>query len=201
MMQKGQALIFIILAIVAAAFVGTMFYVAKQTPNPPPQVATSTPSPTPSPSPIDETSNWKTYESPIGFQVKYPPNEVETSVSGGSYGSVIFYRKDLRDVIGDAYLYTTGEYFGITFDYRDASSPNQGVDAYTNEKTKIAGYDALKGSAYTECCVWDEYYFIFSPDGKRTVRVGLKSVKEEGDSRLYYLDRYRQVLSTFRFLE
>lgn len=74
--QKGQALIFIILALVAAGFVGIMFYVGKITPKPPPEVVTLTPSPTPSPSPIDETASWKTYtNTKYGFSFKYPNSD------------------------------------------------------------------------------------------------------------------------------
>lgn len=80
MMQKGQTLIFILLGIVIAAFVGVAFYAGKITPKPPVQnpAVTSTPQPTASPSPTpDETATWRTYISQDGkYTLKYPQDWV-----------------------------------------------------------------------------------------------------------------------------
>lgn len=97
-MQKGQALIFILLGIIMIAFVGVAFYAGKITPKPPVQnpAVTSTPQPTSSPSLIDETANWKIYtDTKHRYSVKYPSdqftncgnNEVGLYLNSGGEGT------------------------------------------------------------------------------------------------------------------
>ena len=82
-MQKGQTLIFLLVGMLIIA--GGAFYLGRQTTpktSPNPVVTSQTPLPTENSSPtsisVNETANWKTYNSyEDNFVMKYPPNWTE----------------------------------------------------------------------------------------------------------------------------
>ncbi|MBI2597382.1 hypothetical protein HYW41_04455 [Candidatus Daviesbacteria bacterium] len=83
-MQKGSALIFLLVGVLVIIVAGGAFYLGKLTlrqnssgqTTPKPSSVTAvqpTPQTTPVSSPSDETANWKTYtDTQLGFSLKYP---------------------------------------------------------------------------------------------------------------------------------
>lgn len=77
-MQKGQAVVFLLLAAAVVGFIGAIFYIGQLIPkHPSDDVVVITPQPivSPTPTPIDETANWKIYSNDkLKLSLKYPPN-------------------------------------------------------------------------------------------------------------------------------
>lgn len=79
-MQKGNALIFLLVGIFVIAIAGGAYYLGRLTtpktlsvPVPISQTSQSTPIPSSTSTLVDETANWKTYtNSKYGFSFKYP---------------------------------------------------------------------------------------------------------------------------------
>ncbi len=87
-MQKGSALIFLLIGTLIITVAGGAFYLGRQTtPKPSPiPVTTSQPTSKPSPtqSPADETTNWKTYTNPANtFSLRYPPERIVIITDSG----------------------------------------------------------------------------------------------------------------------
>ncbi|OGE18580.1 hypothetical protein A3D83_03265 [Candidatus Daviesbacteria bacterium RIFCSPHIGHO2_02_FULL_41_10] len=194
-MQKGSALIFLLVGIVVLAAIGGAFYLGRSTtPKPSPaQVVTSqTPQPTSTPQPFsvpDETINWKTYTNNLfNFSLKYPPDLLYSSAGNdsGNSGYITFERY-------------SKEYFTLSLsdDFAPTSAENF-MGSKPLSKRIIGGKE------------WDYYNFYYQDKLIKSLNYNVIAFTTVNNNFLYSFvfnnqtkltSEQDQILSTFKFTQ
>lgn len=224
MNKKGNILvpIFAAIAVLALMTAGYFFWQNQQlqqnnqtytpsTTNSPPK------SPTPTPTTKDETTNWKTVQTIVDLELKYPndwyleesgssqfptvriQNYPVQSVGGGAYNKGQFYFTIQHFPVGNSGIYSTEELIrrlpkaGDPFMYIGSSEK---LAIYQQTAIKVGKYPGVHKvyGPVSSPNVKEEIYYVLNPNGSVILvepKLDISSQKQTFD----------QILSTFHFLK
>lgn len=189
-MQKGQALIYLLIGIVVIAVVGGAFYLSRST-APKPSTITLQPTPTPDasrePTGSVETTNWKTYTSSV-------------QIPGGKYE--FKYPQDWRLVADNIFQQQGRATLIYTFSDKDykvhinaAERGGPQADEIRSENISLGEYRFVKRSWVKDN---QPFYIVYMPDSEN-FRTGNMEISLPPTDQKTYINFMEKILTSFQF--
>ncbi len=203
-MQKGSAVIFLLIGIVMLVVIGGAFYLGRSTiskPSPAPAVTFPTPlTPSSSPTSQNETANWNTYTNrKVGFSLSYPKDWTleENALDSQPWTGTQISLQSPEDVKHNAN--PLADFGNGLFLYIYDNPKEMSLDDFIKEDRQITDPEMMKWNSYIIGSATARQYYLPRCCAGEDIFLGIDKYI------LYFADMtdpeiFKTILSTLKFL-